>query len=108
MFGDNLKKVRKAKGLTQKGLAELVGTTQQNIANYENDYRVPKISTIQLYADSLGVPLSELLPFEEGLSLWKAEKKDFPMTSKEQKIIDAYRHAPIHIQQSVLKLLDME
>lgn len=108
MFSDKLQEVRKKKGLTQQGLAELMGTTQANIARYEKGERKPKLETIRKYAEKLDVNFNELISFEDGMSLWIAEKKDFPMSNKEQRLIEAYRTAPEHIQEAVLKLLDLD
>lgn len=42
----NLKELRESRGLTQKGLAELVGTTQQTVGRWENGKAEPSISTL--------------------------------------------------------------
>jgi transcriptional regulator with XRE-family HTH domain len=44
---------RVAKGLTQKGLAELVGTTQSSIARAESGNHLPNLSFLQKVAKSL-------------------------------------------------------
>ncbi len=55
-------------GLTQKGLADLVGTRQQVIARLEDaNYRGHSLSMLQRVAKALGRRLSiELLPDESG------------------------------------------
>lgn len=45
--GEYIKTVRKAAGMTQKELAELVGMSYQQIGQYETGRRTPKISTLQ-------------------------------------------------------------
>ncbi len=46
--------------MTQAALAEKVGTTTQNISQYERDIRNPKIETLKKIADALGVDISKL------------------------------------------------
>lgn len=55
-----LKEARQKKGLTQKQLGDRLGISQQQIAQYENRKRIPKIETLQEIADALGVPVSEV------------------------------------------------
>lgn len=40
--GEKIKTIRKKRGLTQRELAEKLGTTPQNLAQYENNKRNPK------------------------------------------------------------------
>ena len=40
-----------------------MGMSQQQIAQYENGNRMPKIETLQKIADALGVPVTELLNY---------------------------------------------
>jgi Predicted transcriptional regulators len=58
--GQNIKKIRKEKGLTQRELADILETTQQNLAQYENDKRNPKIETIEKIADALNVSIRDI------------------------------------------------
>ena len=58
--GDNIKLQRIKKGLTQKELSLMLGTTQQNIAQYESNKRNPKEKTIIKIAEALGVDVSVL------------------------------------------------
>ena len=60
--GEKIKKIRKMQGLTQRELANKLGTTPQNLAQYENNKRNPKYWTLQKIAEVLNVSLEELLP----------------------------------------------
>lgn len=60
-IGDNIKRLRNSKNITQKELAERLGTSQQNLAQYENGKRNPKIETLQKIATALDVTVEELL-----------------------------------------------
>lgn len=59
-FGEHLRKIRKARGMSQEELALLLGTSKQVISRYENGQRSPRISVASEYAQKLGIPLSEL------------------------------------------------
>lgn len=60
-FSENLKKIRKEKGLSQKEVARRLGVSQPSYAQYERGVRSPKVETIERIADALEVPLTELL-----------------------------------------------
>lgn len=59
-FGNNLRRLRKAKHLSMDALAKIAGTSKQVLSRYENGERVPKISMVKKLADALGVSISEL------------------------------------------------
>ena len=59
-FGDMLKQLRQARGLSQEELASLLGTTKQVISRYETKKRIPRLSVVSSYAQKLGIPLSAL------------------------------------------------
>lgn len=59
-FGENLRKIRENKKLSQEALARLLGTTKQVISRYENGQRTPKISIVEDYAAKLGVSFQDL------------------------------------------------
>lgn len=52
-IGENIRKFRVQCNLTQKELGKLIGTTQQMIAQYENNQRKPKIETLAKIAQAL-------------------------------------------------------
>lgn len=55
VLGDNIKKYRTAKNLTQKELAEKIGITAPTITKYENGKLEPNMSTIKKIADCLDI-----------------------------------------------------
>lgn len=65
-IGENIKRLRKEKGLTQKQLGILCQPPidEANIRKYENDKQNPKIETIEKIANALGVPEYELRGFD--------------------------------------------
>ena len=68
--GKRIKEIRKANGLTQKELSEKLGTSQQNLAQYENGKRQPKFETLRRIAKALDVGLDEFMSDTE-LSLFE-------------------------------------
>ena len=60
--GEDIKSIRQQKGMTQAQLAAAVGTTSQNISQYERGGRNPKIGTLQKIADALGENVTMFIP----------------------------------------------
>lgn len=50
-----IEKYRLEKGLSQKEIAEILGTTPQNISNFETTGGIKQIKVVRRYADILGV-----------------------------------------------------
>lgn len=59
-FGQNLKRIRQARKMSQDEFAALLGTSKQVISRYENDLRSPKVSVVADYAEKLGVSIGDL------------------------------------------------
>ena len=60
-LGENIRALRRAKGLTQAALAEKLYLTPQNISKWENGQSMPDVSNLCLLADVLGVSADCLL-----------------------------------------------
>ena len=60
-FGENLRKARKAAGMTQIELARKTGITERSVYNYEKNSRAPKIDIVERFAQALDVPSEMLL-----------------------------------------------
>lgn len=60
-IGDNIKKYRSAKNLTQPQLAELSFCSESSIRKYEKGIRIPGSEILTKIAEALGIPVSELL-----------------------------------------------
>lgn len=59
--GENIKRIRKDKGLTQKKLGELCGINEANIRKYELGKANPKIETVDKIASALGVNIIQIM-----------------------------------------------
>ena len=71
-FSENLIKIRKQKGFSQKDLAKLSGISPRMIAHYEKHLTYPPIEKIEILAKALNVKVSELLGLDKSN---KKEKK---------------------------------
>lgn len=57
---DNIRRIRKEKGITQEKLAEYCGTSASYIGLMETYKNVPKLSTIERIAEALNVPVQAM------------------------------------------------
>lgn len=62
---ENIKKIRKEKGLTQKQLGEKCKMSESTLRQYELGLRNPKLQTLTKIATALGVSLSDIMGKEE-------------------------------------------
>ena len=59
--GENIKRIRNEKAMTQKELGEKLGVSQIRVAQYENGNRAPKLETIDKIAKVLEVSLVSIV-----------------------------------------------
>lgn len=80
-LGERISEKRKAKGLKQDELAEMLGVSAQAVSKWENDISCPDIMSLPLLAEKLGCTVDELLTGKEELKdvmmLPEGERKDF-------------------------------
>lgn len=60
-IGENIRRLRKEKGLTQKQLGERCGMKEANVRKYELNKGNPKIETIKRIASALGVNAIDIM-----------------------------------------------
>lgn len=60
IFGDNIKRLRKNKGLTQQEIADLVHVNRVTYTNWEKGKREPSYENLVKLADLLEVSLDSL------------------------------------------------
>lgn len=65
MLSDNIKNIRKNKGVTQEELANRLHITRQTISKWEKGYSVPDAEMLSKMADALDVSVTELLRMEK-------------------------------------------
>ncbi|MGN0768305.1 MAG: helix-turn-helix domain-containing protein [Christensenellales bacterium] len=66
-FGGNFKKYRKQSGFTQKEIALMLGISQSNISDWENNVSRPEYENLIAIARIYDVTVDELLSVEQKL-----------------------------------------
>ena len=61
LIGDNVRRIRQKRGLTQEQFAEISGFSQQYISSLEKGHRNPTVVTLYELAMALGVSHMELI-----------------------------------------------
>ncbi len=97
-FGNKLVSLRKAKGLTQAQLGDLVGVSYRVIAYYEKETQYPPSRLIVPLAKALGISTDELLGMKEtktdfdpaNAALWRRLKVVENLPQIDQKAILHY------------------
>ena len=69
MLDENIKQLRKAKGLSQEELAIKLNVVRQTVSKWENGLSVPDSSMLISLADEFGVSVSDLLAISEKLEV---------------------------------------
>lgn len=88
MFGDNLKQLRKKKGLTQQQLADELGTTVRALSTYELNFREPNLEMIRKIAYFFQVSSDYLFDID----LQEVHEKE--IARKKAEIINAVQAMP--------------
>ena len=97
-FGKRLAYFRKAKGLTQRDLAKIIGVSNRVIAYYESETKYPPSKLLVPIADTLGITTDELLgrtaskvDFDpKNTALWRNLKMVEDLPKADQKAILHY------------------
>lgn len=90
-FGAFLSRIRKARGLTQAGLAEQLHVTDKAVSRWERGIGLPDINTLEPLADALGLSLSDLMHChdpEQDRETTAAPLEDFFTLLRRQQSID--------------------
>lgn len=84
-FGENLKRVREEKGITQQTLADYLYVTRQAVSRWEGGSRYPDLMTAKKMAQYLEVSLDELLSDDDmRLYVEKNAILDSPVSKRAQ------------------------
>ena len=108
MLGARLKKLRKAKKLTQQDLASKINVTHVSISGYESGRRSPDTDTLQKIADYFDVSVDYLL----GRSDIKkpespSEEKEFEAFANDPALEKWYKELPESKEEDLRKLRKM-
>jgi transcriptional regulator with XRE-family HTH domain len=67
IYGERLKQLREARGLSQERLAEILNTTRSRIGNYERGIRQPDFEMQEAIADFFNVSLDYLFDRDKAM-----------------------------------------
>jgi len=89
-FGENLKNVRKQRGITQEQLAETLGVSRQAISKWESDNGYPETEKLLVISEALNISVDSLLNDSSTLEVkQKIAETDSVKVSNKLYIIDA-------------------
>lgn len=103
MFSESLKRLRKARHITQERLAIDLGLAKSTISMYENGKREPDFETLESIADYFNVNMDVLTGREEP----KSKSKSFFLSDHEKELVIAYRNN-VALQPAVDRILCIE
>lgn len=83
-IGENIAKYRKAKGLTQEQLGELLGVTNQAVSKWESGISMPDVMMLPKISNALGITLDALYGIKTTDERVKAD--DFPKAANDHLI----------------------
>lgn len=89
--GQNIRRIRKLKGISQKSLAELAGLTVNGLQKIEYDEITPKMTTVHKIAVALGV---EDIDLDEHMKEMLQKWNDQIDTTALQKEVALFDHLP--------------
>lgn len=90
-FGETLRSLRAARGLTQKELGERVGLSKAVISKYENALGYPTLDTVVALAEFFGVTTDYLLGVKNQKTADVSGLTDGQLNAV-LSVIDAFRH----------------
>lgn len=91
-FGENIKTLRKQKGLTQEQVAELLDVSKQSVSRWENNATYPDITFLPILASFYNVTVDFLLgaDYETNKSIIEDYEKSRQEAHRHGNISDAY------------------
>lgn len=89
--GMNLTKIREARGLSQRALADMIGMDAATVNRAEKMHHTAKLATYILCAEALGVTLSDIFGDDR--------------TAIEQELLRAFRRVPAERHDELLALV---
>ena len=103
---ENLRALREERRISQQGLAEQIGTNQQNIHRYEHGFYEPDISTLKLLANFFDTSIDYLVGNTDiRHRIEPVEKHE--LNVDEAALIEKYRSLVPNAQRSVIGMIDV-
>ena len=72
-IGNNIKRLRQNKGVTQEQLGVVLGVSSQAVSKWENESALPDISILPRLADYFGVSIDELMGYKLNALTYKEQ-----------------------------------
>jgi len=104
VFGQRLAAARKAKGITQRELADRLGTTREMVDYYERRAVNPALEVVRGCAKALNVPVIELLGSEDNNN-GRKRRRTGP-TGKMRRLFEAASQLPRSQQEKLAAVLE--
>ena len=73
IIGNNIKRIRQNKGVTQEQLGDIIGVTGQAISKWENGSALPDIQVLPKLADYFGISIDELMGYKLNALTYKEQ-----------------------------------
>lgn len=105
-IGKLIKRFRQQKGLSQMGLAELIGVSYQQVQKYESGKSSISIERLLDIAEALDIPVSRFFPSEREL-LSEEESSYGELTEEEKRLLEFFRSIKDrNIRKAILRILE--
>lgn len=72
-IGNNIKRLRQNKGVTQEQLGEALGVSSQAVSKWENESALPDILTLPKLADYFGITIDEVMGYKLNALTYKEQ-----------------------------------
>lgn len=102
-FGSRLRRLRKAKGLTQTELGARAGVSQRVVTYYEREGGSPSLELVVKFSEALGVSSEVLLGVKGGAEPREAAS---PVSLRLLRRLKRLEELPAHDQKAVLRMID--
>ncbi len=102
-LGQQLRLLRKQKGLSQERLGEQVGASIRAICSYERDECEPPVQTLMALSKTLGISMDDLL----GSPAKKLTEEKTPVPRRWMRRIEKIQKLSENKQKTLLQVVDM-
>lgn len=73
IIGNNIKRIRQNKGVTQEQLGDSIGVSGQAVSKWENGSALPDIQVLPKLADYFGISIDELMGYKLNALTYKEQ-----------------------------------
>lgn len=98
MIGEQIKKLRTARNMSQVGLARILGVTKQSVSNWENNNILPSIDMLIKIADFFSCTTDYLLEMDDKRRVIDVSDLTLEQIAHIQMIANDYKQLNMQIQ----------